>query len=82
MLGDRPGSEYWRAEVRQAGPGDTERVNVYSRVEDQPGSVWEGWVPYRHPKGAEPMPGPKPVIHPDGSWDWDYGRVMRRGSKR
>jgi hypothetical protein len=79
MLGDHPGSEYWRAEVRQAGPGEAERVNIYSRVKDQPGSVWESWVPYRDPIGAEPLPGPKPVMHPEGFADWDFGRVMRRG---
>jgi len=77
--GQYPGAEFWRAEVRQLGPGDAERVAIYSRAKNQPGSVWEGWVPYRAPSGAEPLPGPKPVMHPDGFSDWDYGRIMRRG---
>lgn len=79
QLGQHPGSEFWRAEVRQAGPGEAERVSIYSRVRDQPGSVWEGWVPYRDPSGTEAVPAPRPVMHPDGFADWDYGRVMRRG---
>jgi len=79
MLADHPGSEFWRAEVRQAGPGEAERVNILTRVMGQPGSVWEGWMPYRSPSGAEPLPGPKPVMHPEGFSDWDYGRIMRRG---
>jgi len=79
MSGDYPGSEFWRAEVRQAGPGDAERVSIYSRVKDQPGSVWEGWVPFRDPNETEALPGSKPVIHPEGFSDWDFGRIMRRG---
>jgi len=78
MPGDYPGTEFWRAEVRQAGPGDAERVSVYSRVKDQPGSVWEGWVPYRASNGTGPLPGAKPVMT-EGFSDWDYGRIMRRG---
>jgi hypothetical protein len=79
QLGQHPGAEFWRAEVRQAGPGEAERVSICSRVKEQPGSVWETWVPYREQCGAEPLPGPRPVMHPDGFTDWDHGRVMRRG---
>lgn len=79
QAGQYPGSDFWRAEIRQLGPGDAERVSIYSRIQDQPGSVWESWVPYQAPNGAEPVPGAKPVMHPDGFTDWDYGRVMRRG---
>ncbi len=79
QIGQYPGSEFWRAEVRQLGPGDAERVAIYSRVKDQPGSVWEGWVPYQPSNGAEPLPGSKPVMHSEGFSDWDYGHIMRRG---
>jgi hypothetical protein len=79
QIGQYPGSEIWRAEVRQLGPGESERVSIYSRVKDQPGCVWECWVPQPPPDGAEPMPTPRPVMHSEGFADWDYGRVMRRG---
>src|SRR5438067_1201922 len=51
QAGQYPGLEFWRAEVRQLGPGDAERVSIYSRVKDQAGSVWEGWVPYQTSNG-------------------------------
>jgi hypothetical protein len=79
QVGQYPGSEYWRVEVRQLGPGDAERVSIYSRVKDRPGNVWEGWVSYKPPNGAEPLPSPNPVMHSEGFSDWDYGRIMRRG---
>ncbi|WP_431277138.1 hypothetical protein [Leifsonia poae] len=79
QAGQYPGSEFWRAEVRQAGPGDVERVSIASRVRGLPGSVWEGWDPHDGQNGVKPVPAPRPVMHSEGFSDWDFGRVMRRG---
>lgn len=65
--------------MRQAGPGEAERVSIASRVKGQPGSVWEGWDPYLDPNGLEVVAGPRPVMHSEGFTDWDFGRIMRRG---
>lgn len=78
MLGQVPGTEYWRCEVRQSGPGDAERVSISARVR-MPGRVWESWNPIRPAGDVEPLPGANPVPHPDKFEEWDHGSVMERG---